>query len=399
MNPLTDAADDLVEGGRPLRILHLTHSLDPLKGGSTEALRQLGRGLKALGDEQTVVTLDAPGAAWLNDFPLPVHALGPARWAYGLTPRLRPWLRRHGGGYDAWLVHGLWQYHGLAARAEAVALQQRYFVFAHGMLDPWFRYRYPLKHLKKRLYWRWGEYRVLRDAQGVLFTADEEARLAAQSFAAYRANAVTVRLGLAPQQDGPPDPDAFMQRHPALRGRRIVLFMARLHPKKGGDLLLRAFAALAGANPLLHLVMAGPEVDGHGGTLKRLALQLGIGERVLWTGALHGAIKWSALSAAEVFVLPSHQENFGMVVVEALTAGTPVLLSERVNIWREIIDAGAGLAATDTLAGITDLLQRWLALGDQQRLLMRQRARACADECFDLRRAAQRLHAVLTPSH
>ena len=88
-----------------------------------------------------------------------------------------------------------------------------------------------------------------------------------------------------------------------------------------------------------------------------------------------------------------------MVVVEALTAGTPVLLSERVNIWREIIDAGAGLAATDTLAGITDLLQRWLALGDQQRLLMRQRARACADECFDLRRAAQRLHAVLTPSH
>jgi len=379
------------------RILHLTHSLQARQGGTTEAVRQLTLGLQALGHEQAVLSLDAPRAAGMARLSVPVHALGAAHSGYGLTPHLLPWLRQHGVGFDAWLVHGLWQFHGLAARQQARVQGKPYFVFCHGMLDPWFARQYPLKHLKKWLYWPWGEYRVLRDAQAVLFASDEEARLAAQSFWLYRARAVTVGLGLALDPAARhADPAAFLRQYPDLLGRRIVLSMARLHPKKGGELLLRAFAALAREHTTLHLVMAGPDGDGYGDTLRALAAHLGIADRVLWPGMLQGAMKWSALRAAELFALPSHQENFGLAVVEALACATPVLISDQVNIWPQIVHAEAGWATPDTVEGTTQGLRQWLALSAAQRSAMSGRAGLCFDDNFQLATAAARLQAVLT---
>ena len=106
--------------------------------------------------------------------------------------------------------------------------------------------------------------------------------------------------------------------------------------------------------------MAGPDSIGWRAELEALAATEGVGDRIVWAGMLAGDVKWAAFRAADAFVLTSHTENFGIVVVEALACGTPVLISERVNIWREIVDAGAGLAAPDTLEGSEDLLRRWL---------------------------------------
>ncbi len=109
----------------------------------------------------------------------------------------------------------------------------------------------------------------------------------------------------------------------------MILFLGRLHPKKGCDLLLEAFAKVSANDSSLTLVMAGP--DQWDGELQRRA-----GANVLFTGMLEGSLKWSALRAAEVFILPSHQENFALSVVEALACARPVLISDRINICREV---------------------------------------------------------------
>ena len=131
------------------------------------------------------------------------------------------------------------------------------------MLDPWFKQAYPLKHLKKWLYWPWAEYRVLRDARAVIFTTEEERTRARESFWLYRAHERIVPFGTTvPQIDAEATREAFLQTVPSLRGKRIVLFLGRVHAKKGCDLLIDAFARVAGRDPALHLVIAGPDETG-----------------------------------------------------------------------------------------------------------------------------------------
>jgi len=318
-----------------------------------------------------------------------LHALGPARNTYSFAPAFVPWLRQNHARYDAVIINGLWQYHSFGAWRALRGTATPYYVFPHGMLDPWFKRSFPLKHVKKWLYWPWADYRVLRDARAVLFTCEEEKRLAPKSFALYRAHPVVTGLGTA----SPPDADAtaFLDRHPELEGKRILLFMGRLHPKKGCDLLLEAFAATMANDPEWRLVFAGPDAFNWQKTLVARAQTLGIADRIVWTGMLRDSMKWSALAAAEVFALPSHQENFGIAVAESLACGVPVLISREVNIWREIESANAGFVAPDTVAGIISLLTRWQQLPEAERRTMQRNARQCFQQHFDIEQSAARL--------
>lgn len=374
-----------------MRVLHVIHTLDPTSGGPPQAVRQIARAASLQGQEHGVATLDAPGMPWHDDWPVAVHALGPAHTRWGWAPRLAPWLRREGLTWDLWLVHGLWQFHGLAVRAAARATGRPYAVVPHGMLDPWFGRHRPLRHLRKRLSWPLVERRVLRDAAAVLYTAEDEALRAPTAFGGWPAvRGAVVGLGLDARDVPAADAPDFVAAWPALRGRRLLLFLGRLHPKKGGDLLLRAFAAQRLAAQGFALVFAGPDEAGTAAAWRVLAQRLGIDGAVCFTGALHGVQKWAALRAAEAFVLPSHQENFGFAAAEALAAGTPVLLSQRVALWREAVAAGAGLAAGDDLAGTCELLQRWAAMDDHERLAMAQAAPRAFAAHFEIGPVAQR---------
>jgi glycosyltransferase involved in cell wall biosynthesis len=172
------------------------------------------------------------------------------------------------------------------------------------------------------------------------------------------------------------------------------LFLGRIHEKKGCDLLIRAFAEISLAHSDLQLVMAGPEQQ-DSMHWRELASESGIRDRVTWTGMLSGDLKWGALHAAEVFALPSHQENFGIAVIEALACGVPVLISREVNIWREIVESGAGRAEPDTVKGTSKLLRDWLAMTPPQQKQMRIAAKCCFTERFEINRAADNLLAVL----
>jgi glycosyltransferase involved in cell wall biosynthesis len=358
-----------------MKLLHVLASVDPKGGGPVEGVRQRGLRLEQLGHSVEVVTLDDPAASFVQGFPLKVHAVGPPHSSYGYSAALAPWLDAHAAEYDAVVVNGLWQYHSFAAWRTLRRRGLPYFVFTHGMLDPWFKRAYPLKHLKKWLYWPWGDYRVLRDARAVLFTSDEERLQARRSFWLYRANEEVVAYGTtAPPGNAVALREGFLSMHPELRGRRLLLFLSRIHEKKGCDLLVRAFAELAGTEPTLHLVMAGPDQSGLVVHLKQIAADHGVGERISWPGMLRDEMKWGAFYASD---------------------GLPVLISDKVNIWREVMAHGAGLVAPDSLQGTTRLLRDYVALTPPQRDAMGSNARALFAERFTVSAMADSLLNVI----
>ena len=216
-----------------MKLLHVINSVNPAGGGPIEAIKQLGRPLVSQGHLVEIVSVDSPSVPWVQQCCLPVHALGPGRLTYGFTSRLIPWLRQNRNRYDAVIVNGIWQFNSFAAWRASRHSSTPYVVFAHGMLDPWFKHEYPLKHFKKWMYWPWAQYRVLRDAQAVLFTSEEECIQARKSFWLYRCKEVVVNYGTAgPTGDPQHEIGEFFKSYPELRGKKIALFLGRVHPKK-----------------------------------------------------------------------------------------------------------------------------------------------------------------------
>ena len=391
-----------------MKILHVISSIDPKGGGPIEGVKQLNVPVREHGVQIDVLTCDPPNAPYLNAFDLlttttttttTVYAIGPAYLGYAYAPKLLPWLKAHAHNYDAIIVNGIWQYHGFAVWRALAGTKIPYYVFTHGMLDPWFKHTYPLKHLKKWLYWPWAEYKVLRDARRVIFTCEDEKLLARESFWLYKTNEAVTSYGVSnPPANGDMLATEFLNQYPQLQGKRLALYLSRIHVKKGCDLLIEAFAKVAKLDNSLHLLMAGPDQIGWVPKLQAQAEALGIADRITWPGMLQGELKWGAFYAAEVFVLPSHQENFGIVVAEALACGKPVLISNKVNIWREIDADGAGLVADDTLTGTIELFQRWLTMDLFEFTKMKEKTSPCFQNRFHVQKAAEQLLEIIRES-
>ena len=373
-----------------MRILHAIHSVNSTSGGPIEGVIHLSQAAVSEGHTVEIVCLDDPNSAFLENIKVPVHAMGPGKGTYGYTDELLPWLNRNSGKFDVVVVNGIWQYQSFAVWRALRKNHTPYVVFCHGMLDPWFKKRYPLKHLKKWLYWPWAEYRVLRDAAAVLFTCTEERELARQSFWLYQATEVVIQYGTAkPPEEHREQTAEFLKMHPKLCGKRLAAFVGRIHPKKACDIVIHAFARQLAKDPNWELVIAGPDSVGWREELEGLARTLGVSGQITWTGEIRGRLKWGLLRHAEVFVLPSHQENFGIAVAEALACGTPVLISNKINIWRDIESDAAGLVGADTIDGFSKTLERWLLLSDEEKASMRRCARACFDERFEIGRSSK----------
>ena len=377
---------------RSHRVLHVIFTMSPRDGGPPEGVRQLALNYKAIGDQVEVATLDDPNAPFLAAFDFPVHALGPPPGSYGLSRRLVKWLANNIRRFDLVVINGVWLFPSVATWRAATGAGVPYVVFTHGALDIFFRKRYPIKHLKKMIYWPL-QYRILRQAVAVLFTSESERDLALASFWPNSWKSLVIPYGTnKPTGDPVAQRAAFLDKFPNLRGKRFLLYLSRIHEKKGCDLLIDAFAKVAAHNDDLHLVVAGPDQVGLQARLEEQARVLRIADRVHWPGMLGGDVKFGAFYAAEAFVLPSHQENFGIAVAEALACGRPVLISDQINIWRDIVEDEVGLVEPDTLEGTHRLLERWLALPRAERDAMTGRAAATFEKRYSLRRSAETIH-------
>lgn len=392
-----------------MKILHVIASVDPRGGGPIEGLLQQARERDRQEIAVThIATLDDPDSAYVRACPQKIFALGPPASAgegwrgylpwrrYGYAPKLVPWLRTHAPEYDVIVVNGIWNYAALGARRALVGTGLPYVVFTHGMLDPWFKRTYPMKHWLKQVFWLFSEGPLLNNARAVFFTTEEERVLARGAFWPYRVKERLVAYGTSDVKgDGVEQSKVFRGHVPALGERQFLLFLSRIHPKKGCDILIEAFAEIASVEPNLDLVIAGPDQTGWRRELVALAETRGVAGRIHWPGMLSGDLKWGAFRAAEAFVLPSHQENFGIVVAEAMAAGKPVLISDKVNIWREVEAGGGGLVENDDLEGAKSLLRGFLARSADEKAAMGASARQTFLERFEMSNVAREIVSAL----
>jgi len=386
-----------------MKLLHVIGSMNPHTGGPCQTIRNFAPPFIAHGNEVEVVCLDDPGSDFLAADKFRIHALGQGRGAWNFHPALLPWLNTHLKDYDAVILNGLWQYQGYALWKAAQQNQSSYYIYPHGMLDPWFQKLSvrPLKSIRNWVVWKLFQHRVVSHASALLFTCEEERRLAAEPFRPYAPkHEAVVGLGVPePPAYDPAMKSAFAEKCPGLNEQNYFLFLGRIHEKKGVDALITAYATLGktnGHSTLPKLVIAGPGLEtDYGRKMQKLAAETCPVGSVFWPGMLSGHAKWGALYHCDASVLPSHQENFGISVVETLACGRPVLISDQVNIWREIKDAGAALVQPDTIAGTTQLLAEWVRITPEARARMAANAKPCFESFFSIESATHKLVATI----
>ncbi len=383
-------------------------------GGVAEAVKSFVSISEQQSVSNEIVTLDPPGVDYLQSDVTPFHPLGPSYGFLNHTKQLIPWLTENIARFDAVIINGLWGFHSYAAWKVIHRLKKKgsvkklpsVFVMPHGMLDPYFQRAKErrFKALRNILYWAIVEKNVINDADGLLFTSETELLLARETFKPYRPKKeYNVGYGI----NTPPEYKrdmllAFNESCPGLANEPYLLFLGRIDLKKGVDLLIKAYLNLQEAakttnTQLPRLVVVGPGLDTD--FAKKILLDIArhpeMKDKIYFPGMLIGEAKWGAFYGCDAFVLPSHQENFGIAVVEAMACGKPVLISNQVNIWREISNRGAGVIEDDNLIGTESMLKQWLSLTADEKLKMSERATGAFKKCFTLDKAVSNMITVI----
>jgi len=356
-------------------------------------VRGLSRALGQQGVEVTLLTTNSNGDVGQPPLDVPLHqpvledgyrvyyfACSPFR-RYKFSLGLLQWLARHHSQYDLAHIHALFSPVTTAAATVARWQGLPYILRPLGTLDPADLRK---KQALKRLYGYALEAPNLRQAAAVHFTSPLEAQVSERFGATTRDVVVPLGVSWPPLWDGvdagndrPDDrPTAKTLARLQVRSRwslpesgpeapPLVLFMSRIDPKKGLDLLLPSLEALQRSGTPFHFVLAGsnPQDPAYETQIQQRIAQSPLRHCTTITGFVGGADKWALLQAANLFVLPSYYENFGIAVAEAMAAGVPVVVSDQVYIWPDIEAAGAGWVVPCEVAALTGALHTALAPG------------------------------------
>ncbi len=350
-----------------MKILHIVATLSPRYGGPSKVCKEMCRALAQVGEEVTIYTTDMDFPRGRMDVPVdaPIAQDGyivryfPVEFEpYMLSLEMERTLRRRAKEFDLIHIHGLYRFPQAIAAYYARRYGIPYIVRPHGSLDP-FLYHRRKNRLVKRVYEHLIELRNLNGASALQFTSQEEMDLTRPL--GLKAPGIVIPNGLyLSEYENLPEPGGFRGKH-NLGDKKIILHMGRINFKKGLDILVRAFAQVASAREDVHLVLAGPDNEGYGEQVNRWLVREGVRDKATFTGMLQGQDKLEALKDADIFALPSYTENFGIAVLEAMACRLPVVISNKVNIWREVKDGGAGLVtscdADEVAAALTLLLE------------------------------------------
>jgi glycosyltransferase involved in cell wall biosynthesis len=343
-----------------MNVLHIVPSLAPEWGGPPVVVMNLTEALKEVGVDCTIfatigyrVGKPAPATHGVTTKLFPTGPIS-RLWA-GFAPGLLSSLREEIERYDLVHIHELWHYPHFAAYRAAKKAGKRFIITPHGELnDPALRE----KALKKSIYMRLFQRRALSQASAIHVITDDEARM-------------TRRLGLsvpivvhpngvkAEQFQQLPSETIFLTKFPELQGNKIVLFLGRIHPIKGLDLLARAFAGLVKDHPDVRLVIAGADVQGYQRSLEALLTVLRVRDKTLFTGHLSHNEKLAALSAADIFALTSYSEVIGLSSLEAMAAGVPVIITRQCQ-FPEAAESNAGFVVDTNPAEIESAMRQIL---------------------------------------
>lgn len=352
-----------------LKILHVVSMVAPRYAGAGIASQLMARYQAKEGHKVVICTTNAdfPKGTLMVPSGEPVDKDGILIWHFPVQIRsllisipLCLWLKTEIMSFDIVHIHGLYRFPVTFAAYWARRAGVPYVIMPHGSLDPFLYHQSQYNLHLKRIYERLFDIPNLKHAAAIHYTAKEEAKQAA--FLKLRTKPVILPNGI----------DWGSYRRLPLRGnfrRRIglneqtplVLFLGRINFKKGLDLLVPAFGLVLRKNPDAHLAIVGPDNEGYGSKVQQWCGEQGIQDRVFFVDYIGHEEVNEAYVDADVFVLPSYTENFGLTVVEAMACNTPVVISDHVNIWREVQEAGAGIVVSLDLRAVADAICRLLA--------------------------------------
>ena len=370
-----------------MKLLHVISAMNVRDGGPTLAVAGLAAAQVRCGDEVAVVSTwrdgeDLSPVDELRRSNVKVEMVGPARGPLRSCPDLGTTLGRLIEEAAVVHVHGLWEQIQHEAARLAWRAGKPYIVMPHGMLDPW---SLEQSRLKKRLYLAWRLGRNLKRAAALHFTTEAERQAAARS--GFDLPNFVEPIGVDLDMFRAPAAGTFRARHEVIGNRPLVLYLGRIHPGKGLEYLVPAMAGIDRHDAMLAIV--GPDVDGYRTQVEVSIAACDLQQRVVFAGLLGGVQKVAALADADLFCLPSDHENFGMAVVEALAAGTPVVISDKVAIGPQIRAAEVGAVIPNRVEPLTAELNRWL--GDEPlRRAAAARCRPFVAETYDWNAIARR---------
>ncbi len=335
-----------------MRILHVITNLSPCYGGPVKACKEMCLSLADAGEDVTIYTTNLDYPVGRLEVPLnkKIQQDGYNVWYFPIqfSPYIVSWglaraLKVNVSKFDLVHIHGLYRFPQAVAAYLARKNRVPYIIRPHGSLDP-FLFNHDRHRLRKRLYEYFIENRNLNSAAALHFTTQEEMDLVQPLH--IRAPGMVIPNGLAMDKyDDLPPPGRFREKY-KIGDARIILHYGRIHFKKGMDILVKAFATVSQKRENTCLVIAGPDNDGFQSQVETWVREANITSKVIFTGMLQGDNALEVLRDADIFALPSYTENFGIAVVEAMASGLPVVISDKVNIWREVRDAGAGLVTS-----------------------------------------------------
>ncbi len=345
------------DAGRGAGWLHVVSHVDPRYGGLSAVVPELAVAVasaRADASRPGIAAFCAPGEqSALTGVDVTAWPTSRVAWLRDRDLRRRfDELVRGSAGVH---IHGLWETSTAVAVRAAHRAGLPYVLSAHGMLEPWALRN---KRLKKQIYAALIERGNVARARCLHALTEAEAedyrRFGAKQPVAVIPNGVHLPVGIGPE--------LFLGRFPSLQGKRIVLFLGRIHFKKGIDLLVDAWADVWRQHPDAHLVLAGPDFENTRQAIEARVAGRGLGSAVSFTGMLTGQAKWSALAAAEAFVLPSYSEGLSVSTLEAMGMGLPVIVTTHCHL-PEVAKANAGWEIPSEVPALTSVLRLLLGNG------------------------------------
>ena len=389
-----------VDSSRPLRVLQVISSVADVNGGASTAIWATLKALRNGTIHSEVVTTNEDGLHRLMDVPTNDFIrrgddrirFFPARGdRYTTSWPLAKWMVAHVRDYDLIHVHGLFRFAPVAAAHIALARGVPYVLTLHNVLGRWGMQR--RRPLLKRLSIGLIEGRVIDGARKVhLCSADELTQASQVRSLGERPCVFPLGIDLPPDAAERDSSNTEIARSlDKLVGRTVVLFMSRIHEIKGVDALITAFAAIHQQRPDVVLAIAGNGDKRLVGRLKELATELGVADCTHWLGFVQGVDKQRLLSLATVFVLPSHSENFGYAVVEAMLAGLVVVTTVNVPSGSFVTEANSGIVYDGTLRQLEQSVLTVLDMPTDERRLLGSRAASTVRDRLSLQTFGDRL--------
>ena len=368
-----------------MRVLHVIPSVAERSGGPATAIVPMCRALQQHDGEVFLITTDAGldrDASENGDYKGVPAKFFPSQLgeSFKYSRPLTAWLNSHAREFDLAHIHAVFNHSSIAAAHVCRKAGVPYVVRPLGTLERWSMTQ---KSVRKRVFWQIVGKPMLRGAAAIHYTTETE-KVSTEGLLGLNQGKV-IGLGVEINHDAK---EEVAGHPPILPEGPYALVMSRLHPKKGLDVLIDAFLSLVQQESFAHwrLVIAG---DGPQDHVLKLREMVGESDRVLFTGWLDGEQKNAVLGGASLLVLPSHQENFGMCVMEALSRSVPVLVSPHVNLAEEIVLANAGWIATVDKEALTTRLAE--ALNDDEERTRRGRAGEQLSRKYSWENAAQSL--------